>query len=201
MVIPMDKNVTTWISNPADTRRLFNAGFTLVQRRRRWTNVKPTLIKRLVSAGKVITSSTSRRQYVSTSRRQDVTTSRRHDISTSLRHYVTTSVHHISTLVHHDVKTSLRHYVTTSRCQDVTTSVRHYVTTSRLQYVTTSRLQYVTTSLRHLLNSKNDRGLIFQIVLSAYPICLLGLHFTVKCLLLDDALMAASNQTEVISEL
>ena len=29
----------------------FNGGLTLVQRRRRWTTVKPTLIQRLVSAG------------------------------------------------------------------------------------------------------------------------------------------------------
>ena len=37
--------------NPADTRCWINAGLTLVQRRRRWTNVKPTLIQHLVSAG------------------------------------------------------------------------------------------------------------------------------------------------------
>ena len=36
---------------PADTRCLVVAGLTLVQRSRRWTNVKPTLIQRLVSAG------------------------------------------------------------------------------------------------------------------------------------------------------
>ena len=36
---------------PADTRRYINAGLTLIQRRRRWTNVKPTLIQRLLSAG------------------------------------------------------------------------------------------------------------------------------------------------------
>ena len=36
----------------ADTRRWIIVGLTLVQRRRRWTNVKPTLIKRLVSAGR-----------------------------------------------------------------------------------------------------------------------------------------------------
>ena len=35
----------------ADTRRWINAGLTLVQRRRRWSNVKPVLIQRLVSAG------------------------------------------------------------------------------------------------------------------------------------------------------
>ena len=35
----------------ADARRCIDAGLTLVQRRRRWTNVKPTSIYRLVSAG------------------------------------------------------------------------------------------------------------------------------------------------------
>ena len=35
----------------ADTRRWINVGLTLVQRRRRWTHGKPTLIQRLVSAG------------------------------------------------------------------------------------------------------------------------------------------------------
>ena len=34
-----------------DTRRLINVGLMLVHRLRRWTNVKPTLIQRLVSAG------------------------------------------------------------------------------------------------------------------------------------------------------
>ena len=36
---------------PANTRRLTNAGLMLGQRRRRWTNIKPTLGKRLVLAG------------------------------------------------------------------------------------------------------------------------------------------------------
>ena len=36
--------------NPADTKRWINVCLTLVQPRRRWTNVKPTLIQRLVSA-------------------------------------------------------------------------------------------------------------------------------------------------------
>ena len=36
---------------PEDTIRLINIGLTLVQSRRRWTNVKPTMIQRLVSAG------------------------------------------------------------------------------------------------------------------------------------------------------
>ena len=36
---------------PADTRRGINVGLSLVHRRRRWTNVKSTLIQRLVSAG------------------------------------------------------------------------------------------------------------------------------------------------------
>ena len=40
------------VYRPADTRRLINVGLTLVQYRRRWTSVKPTLIKRLVSAGR-----------------------------------------------------------------------------------------------------------------------------------------------------
>ena len=40
--------------NPTDTRRWINVGLTLVQRRRRWTNNKPTLIQRLVSAGQVV---------------------------------------------------------------------------------------------------------------------------------------------------
>ena len=36
---------------PADTRRWITVGLALVQRRRRWTNVKPAVIQRLVSAG------------------------------------------------------------------------------------------------------------------------------------------------------
>ena len=36
---------------PAGTRRRISVGLTLVHRLRRWTNVKPTLIRRLVSAG------------------------------------------------------------------------------------------------------------------------------------------------------
>ena len=36
----------------ADTRRLINVGLKLGQRRGWWTNVKPTLIQRLVSAGR-----------------------------------------------------------------------------------------------------------------------------------------------------
>ena len=36
----------------ADTRRSINVGLKLGQRRRRWTNVKPTMIERLVSAGR-----------------------------------------------------------------------------------------------------------------------------------------------------
>ena len=36
---------------PADTRRWINVGLTLVQRRRRWTSVKPTLMQILESAG------------------------------------------------------------------------------------------------------------------------------------------------------
>ena len=39
--------------SPADTRRWINVGLTLVQRRRMWTNVKPTLIQHLVSAGRL----------------------------------------------------------------------------------------------------------------------------------------------------
>ena len=39
----------TWY--PADTIHWINVGLTLVQRRRRWTSVNPTLIQRLVSAG------------------------------------------------------------------------------------------------------------------------------------------------------
>ena len=35
----------------ADTRRWINAGLTLVQRRRRWSSVKPPFIHRLVPAG------------------------------------------------------------------------------------------------------------------------------------------------------
>ena len=38
----------------ADTRRSINLSLKLGQRRRRWTNVKPTLIQRLVSAGRPI---------------------------------------------------------------------------------------------------------------------------------------------------
>ena len=37
---------------PADEIRWINVGLRLVQRRRRWTNVKPTLIQRLVDAGR-----------------------------------------------------------------------------------------------------------------------------------------------------
>ena len=36
---------------PADTRRRINVGLTLVQRRRRWSSVKPTLTQRFVSVG------------------------------------------------------------------------------------------------------------------------------------------------------
>ena len=35
---------------PADTRHSLKVGLPLVQRRRQWTNVKTTLIQRLVSA-------------------------------------------------------------------------------------------------------------------------------------------------------
>ena len=38
-------------AKPADTRRFINVGLTFVHRLRRWTNVKPTWIQRLVSAG------------------------------------------------------------------------------------------------------------------------------------------------------
>ena len=41
----------TWIHYSTDTSRWFNAVLTLVHRLRRWTNVKPALIQRLVSAG------------------------------------------------------------------------------------------------------------------------------------------------------
>ena len=44
-----------WLS-PADTRRWINVGLTLVHRLRRWTNGKPTLNQRLVSAGIRLTS-------------------------------------------------------------------------------------------------------------------------------------------------
>ena len=37
--------------NPEDTSGWINVGLTLVHRLRRWTNVKPTLIQRLMSAG------------------------------------------------------------------------------------------------------------------------------------------------------
>ena len=37
--------------NPTDTRRWINVGCTLVHRLRRWTNDKPPLIQRIVSAG------------------------------------------------------------------------------------------------------------------------------------------------------
>ena len=37
----------------ADRKRLINVGLTLLHRLRRWTNVKPTLIRRFVSAGVV----------------------------------------------------------------------------------------------------------------------------------------------------
>ena len=39
-------------NSPAGTRRWINVGLTLVRSGRRWTNVKPTLIQRLVSAGR-----------------------------------------------------------------------------------------------------------------------------------------------------
>ena len=40
--------------SPADTRCWINAGLTLVQRRRRWTNVKPTSIQHIVSDGSTL---------------------------------------------------------------------------------------------------------------------------------------------------
>ena len=46
--IGIDRDVST-INFPADIRRWMNVGLTLVQRRRRWTNVKAKLILRLVS--------------------------------------------------------------------------------------------------------------------------------------------------------
>ena len=45
------KEYMRWLYSPADTRRSINVGLTLIQRRGRWTNIKPTLIQRLVSAG------------------------------------------------------------------------------------------------------------------------------------------------------
>ena len=45
------ENVLYLVYGPADTRRSINVGSTLVHRLRRWTNVKPTLIQHLVSAG------------------------------------------------------------------------------------------------------------------------------------------------------
>ena len=44
-------NVHQCQCGPADTRRWINVGLTLVHRLRSWTNVKPALIQRLVSAG------------------------------------------------------------------------------------------------------------------------------------------------------
>ena len=44
----------------ADTRRSINVGLMLCQSRRRWTNVKPTLIQRLVSAGRPLPLTQSR---------------------------------------------------------------------------------------------------------------------------------------------
>ena len=41
------------VESSADTRRRINVGLTLVQRPRRWTKVKPTMIWRIVSAGRV----------------------------------------------------------------------------------------------------------------------------------------------------
>ena len=38
----------------ANTRRLTDVGTMLVQRRRRWTNIEPALVQRLVFAGQVI---------------------------------------------------------------------------------------------------------------------------------------------------
>ena len=38
-------------SEPANTRRWTNVGLMLGQRRRRWANIKPTLVQRLVLAG------------------------------------------------------------------------------------------------------------------------------------------------------
>ena len=40
-----------WSNDPASTRRWIDVGLTLVQRLSRWTNVKETLIKRILSAG------------------------------------------------------------------------------------------------------------------------------------------------------
>ena len=41
-------------SYPADTTRSINVGLTSVHRPRRWTDVNPTLIQRLVSAVSVV---------------------------------------------------------------------------------------------------------------------------------------------------
>ena len=50
----VDQHKTNIIWFPADTRRVINVGSTLVHRLRRWTNVKQTLIQRLVSAGVIV---------------------------------------------------------------------------------------------------------------------------------------------------
>ena len=47
----VDNNTPVTLVYPAATRGLINVGLTLVQRRRRWANVKPTWIQRHVSAG------------------------------------------------------------------------------------------------------------------------------------------------------
>ena len=46
--------LTAAMYRPADTRRWINVSLTLVQRRTRWTNVKPTLFQSLVSAGRIV---------------------------------------------------------------------------------------------------------------------------------------------------
>ena len=42
-------------AHPAITRRWFNVGLMLVQRRRLWDNITPELVQRLVFAGKILT--------------------------------------------------------------------------------------------------------------------------------------------------
>ena len=66
-------NLTIWswsrptqdatIHIPANTICWINVGLMLVHRRRRWTNVKPTLIQRLVSDGMIITGCSYQRRH------------------------------------------------------------------------------------------------------------------------------------------
>ena len=53
--LPQAAGFSEQYANPANTRRWPNVGLMLGQRRRRWANVCPTFVQRLVFAGKWLT--------------------------------------------------------------------------------------------------------------------------------------------------